>query len=142
MLRTERSDGLRSPGGRCCGRRRDLGAGAGAGRQRLPHAFRRARIRLGSWESVLRAASKTPRVARLSDDDKDQPQRGLATGVPLNVIQRQLGHRNLVVTSIDLQGIDPDEIIQTVHGRRPPMIPASFGLTLPDSRVQPGDPAF
>ena len=63
-------------------------------------------------------------------------------GIPLNVIQRQLGHRNLGVTSIDLQGIDPDEVIQTVHGRRPPMIPASFGLTLPDSRVQPGDPAF
>ena len=52
-------------------------------------------------------------------------------GVPLNVIQRQLGHRNLGVTSIYLQGIDPDEIIQTVHGRRPPMIPASVGLTLP-----------
>ena len=43
-------------------------------------------------------------------------------GVPLNVIQRQLGHRNLGVTSIYLQGIDPDEIIQTVHARRPPMI--------------------
>src|SRR3954454_7801560 len=36
-------------------------------------------------------------------------------GVPLNVIQRQLGHRNLGVTSIYLQAIDPDEIIQTVH---------------------------
>jgi hypothetical protein len=34
-------------------------------------------------------------------------------GVPLNVIQRQPGHRNLGVTSIYLQGIDPDEIIQT-----------------------------
>jgi hypothetical protein len=50
-------------------------------------------------------------------------------GVSLNVIQRQFGHRNLGVTSIYLQGIDPDEIIQTVHGRRPPMIPASVGLT-------------
>src|SRR3954463_2751373 len=55
----------------------------------------------------------------------------LREGVPLNVIQRQLGHRNLGVTSIYLQGIDPDEIIQTVHGRRPPMIRASVGLTLP-----------
>jgi len=55
-------------------------------------------------------------------------------GVPLNVIQRQLGHRNLGVTSIDLQGIDPAEIIETVHSRRPPMIPASVGLTLPRSR--------
>lgn len=52
-------------------------------------------------------------------------------GVPLNVIQRQLGHRNLGVTSIYLQGIDPDEIIETVHGRRQPMIPASAGLALP-----------
>jgi len=55
-------------------------------------------------------------------------------GVPLNVIQRQLGHRNLGVTSIYLQGIDADEIIQTVHGRRPPMIPGSVGLTLPRRR--------
>jgi hypothetical protein len=52
-------------------------------------------------------------------------------GVPLNVIQRQLGHRNLGVTSIYLQGIDPGEIIETVHARRPPMIPASAGLALP-----------
>jgi site-specific recombinase XerD len=51
--------------------------------------------------------------------------------VPLNVIQRQLGHRNLGVTSIYLQGIDPNEIIQTVHARRQPMIPASAGLALP-----------
>ena len=35
------------------------------------------------------------------------------------------------MTSIYLQGIDPDEIIQTVHARRPPMIPASVGLALP-----------
>ena len=54
----------------------------------------------------------------------------LREGVPLNVIQRQLGHRNLGVTSIYLQGIDPDEIIQTVHARRAPLIPASVGLAL------------
>jgi integrase/recombinase XerD len=30
-------------------------------------------------------------------------------GVPLNTIQRQLGHANLGTTSIYLQGIDPDE---------------------------------
>jgi integrase/recombinase XerD len=51
-------------------------------------------------------------------------------GVPLNVIRRQLGHRNLGVTSNYLQGIDPNEIIDTVHGRRQPMIPASAGLVL------------
>src|SRR3954462_10259554 len=58
----------------------------------------------------------------------------LREGVPLNVIQRQLGHRNLGVTSIYLQGIDPEEIIQTVHARRPPMIPASMELTLQHGR--------
>ena len=36
-------------------------------------------------------------------------------GVPLNVIQRQLGHANLGITSIYLQGIDTDEM----HCHRP-----------------------
>jgi len=49
-------------------------------------------------------------------------------GVPLNVIQRQLGHANLRVTSIYLQGIDSAEIINAVHARRAPMMPASAGL--------------
>jgi site-specific recombinase XerD len=49
-------------------------------------------------------------------------------GVPLNVIQRQLGHTNLGVTSIYLQGIDNAEIIATVHARTAPMIPASTRL--------------
>ena len=51
-------------------------------------------------------------------------------GVPLNIIQRQLGHTDLGVTSIYLQGIDNTEIINTIHARRPPMMPASAGLTL------------
>ncbi len=50
-------------------------------------------------------------------------------GVPINIIQRQLGHANLGVTSVYLQGIDTSEIISAVHTRRPPMIPASAGLT-------------
>ncbi len=41
-------------------------------------------------------------------------------GVPLVVIQRQLGHVNLGITSIYLQGIDNAEIIDTVHHRPPP----------------------
>jgi site-specific recombinase XerD len=44
-------------------------------------------------------------------------------GVPLIVIQRQLGHSNLGITSIYPQGIDNAEIIDTVHARRAPMIP-------------------
>jgi len=56
-------------------------------------------------------------------------------GVALNVIQRRLGHTNLGVTSIDLQGIDNAEIIAAVHARRAPMISATTGLTLyPRSR--------
>jgi integrase/recombinase XerD len=44
-------------------------------------------------------------------------------GVPLIVVQRQLGHSNLGITSIYLQGIDNAEIIDPVHARRAPMIP-------------------
>jgi site-specific recombinase XerD len=51
-------------------------------------------------------------------------------GVPLNIIQRQLGHANLGTTSIYLQGIDPEEIIGAVRVRRAPMMSASAGLQL------------
>jgi site-specific recombinase XerD len=49
-------------------------------------------------------------------------------GVSLNVIQRQLGHANLGITSIYLEGIDAGEIIETVHGRSAPLIPAATAL--------------
>jgi site-specific recombinase XerD len=49
-------------------------------------------------------------------------------GVPLIVIQRQLGHSNLGITSIYLQGIDNAEIIETVRARRQPIIPVSTSL--------------
>ena len=49
-------------------------------------------------------------------------------GVPLNVIQRQLGHANLGVTPIYLQGIDSGEVIETVRTRRAPVIPAAAAL--------------
>src|SRR3954451_24177989 len=51
-------------------------------------------------------------------------------GVPLNIIQRQLGHANLATTSISLQGIDTEEIIATVHAPRAPMMSATAGLQL------------
>jgi hypothetical protein len=56
---------------------------------------------------------------------KTQPRASLECdeGVPLNVIQRQLGHTNLGVTSIYLQGVDNAEIIATVHARRAPRFP-------------------
>jgi len=51
-------------------------------------------------------------------------------GVSLNVIQRQLGHANLGITSVYLEGIDNAEIIDAVHARRPPMLPATAGPAL------------
>lgn len=49
-------------------------------------------------------------------------------GLPINVIQRQLGHANLGVTSIYLEGIDNGEVIETVRTRWPPVIPAAAAL--------------
>ncbi len=51
-------------------------------------------------------------------------------GVPLPIIQRQLGHSYVSTTSIYLQGIDVEEIIATIHNRRAPMMHASAGLQL------------
>jgi site-specific recombinase XerD len=51
-------------------------------------------------------------------------------GIPLNVVQRQLGHSNLGVTSIYLQGIENAEIIAIVHTRKAPMTPASTRVRL------------
>jgi hypothetical protein len=42
------------------------------------------------------------------------------------VIQRQLGHSNLGITSVYLQGIDNTEIIETVHA--PPDDPGQRSL--------------
>ncbi|HEV2771567.1 MAG TPA: hypothetical protein VGV57_01850 [Thermoleophilaceae bacterium] len=58
------------------------------------------------------------------------PSRWPARGVPLNIIQRQLGHTDLGVTSTYLQGIDKAEIVNAVHARRAPMMRASAGLRL------------
>ena len=51
-------------------------------------------------------------------------------GVPLIVSQRQLGHTNLGITSIYLEGIDSTEIIDTVHAHRAPMIPVHSSLSI------------
>ncbi len=68
--------------------------------------------------TTLRAAPTAPRPRRRDGRE----------GVPLNVIQRQLGHANLGVTSVYLQGIDNSEIIDTVHARPAPTLPASAKL--------------
>lgn len=49
-------------------------------------------------------------------------------GGAVNIIQRQ--HTHLCTTSAYLQGIDPSEIIDAVHSRRPPTISATAGLAL------------
>ena len=51
-------------------------------------------------------------------------------GIPLPLIQRQLGHSHLSTTGTYLEGINNEEIISTVHARRPPMMHASAGLAL------------
>jgi site-specific recombinase XerD len=52
-------------------------------------------------------------------------------GVPLLVIQRQLGHADLAIASVYLRGIDNTEIVHAVHERPAPMIPATNGLKIP-----------
>jgi site-specific recombinase XerD len=49
-------------------------------------------------------------------------------GISLILIQRQLGHADLAISSRYLRGIDNTEIIQAVHQRPEPMIPASRQL--------------
>jgi integrase/recombinase XerD len=51
-------------------------------------------------------------------------------GVPLIVIQRQLGHSDLGITSIYLEGIDNAEIVEAGHARRRAMVPVSASLHL------------
>ena len=50
-------------------------------------------------------------------------------GVPLLVIQRQLGHADLAVTWVYFRGIDNTGIVHG-HERPAPMIPATNGLRL------------
>jgi site-specific recombinase XerD len=45
-------------------------------------------------------------------------------GISLLIIQRQLEHADLAITSRYLRGIDNTEIIAAVYERRAPMIPA------------------
>jgi site-specific recombinase XerD len=48
-------------------------------------------------------------------------------GVPLVVIQRQLGHSNFGITSVYLQGATTRSI-EAVHARRAPMVPVHVKL--------------
>ena len=88
---------------------------APAARSQLRHVARQAGVRRRFAPHQLRHAHAV----------------GMAReGVPLIVIQRQLGHTNLGVTSIYLEGIDSTEIVDTVHARRAPMIPVHSSVRL------------
>jgi hypothetical protein len=76
-----------------------------------------------AWAAPFGAVSRRTSCATLTPSSSRE-------GVALNVIQRQLGHANLGTTSIDLQGIETEEIIATVHARRAPMMSATAGLQL------------
>ncbi len=77
-------------------------------RMQLHHAAARAEVRRRFAPHQLRHASRE--------------------GIPLLVIQRQLGHADLAMTSVYLRGIDNTEIVHAVHERPAPMIPAHNGL--------------
>jgi integrase/recombinase XerD len=95
--------------------------GATAGRPWSPSAVRMTLRSLASAAGVRRrVAPHQLRHAHAVEMARE--------GVPLNVIQRQLGHANLGITPIYVQGIDNSEIINTVHARPAPVLPASAGL--------------
>ena len=87
---------------------------ASAARKQLKHAATAARVRRRFAPHQLRHAHAIEMAHE---------------GIPLVVIQRQLGHANLGITSIYLQGIDSSEIIDTVHARPAPTISATAGLS-------------
>jgi integrase len=132
------------------GRRREVGMDASAWEQLQPWLERRRELQVGPLLCVITARradanGRRPRPRRVASHGRLS--RGAAPlraapaaarsrgrdgtgGVPLFVIQRQLGHSNLGITSVYLQGIDSGEIIETVHARRAPMLPVSAALRL------------
>jgi site-specific recombinase XerD len=103
-------------------------AGQAAGRATVLRAQRRhARAAVGGRRRPHRAARRRPEAGVRRRFAPHPLHHAHAVemareGVPLIVIQRQLGHTNLGITSIYLQGIDNAEIIDTVHARRTPMV--------------------
>src|SRR3954451_302237 len=101
-------------------------------------SFRRAVVPASSTERHAGGTGPTPPRARTYAGPPPEPVCGGSfaphqlrrvhavemadEGRPLVVIQRRLGHSNLGITSIELQGIDNAEIIDTVHARHAPMV--------------------
>jgi site-specific recombinase XerD len=138
------------------GKRREVGMDRWAWEQLSPWLRTRASLPIGALFCVLRGATKGRRCSAAGFRGqlrRTAVQSGVRRrfaphqlrhahavemsreGVPLVVIQRQLGHADLGITSTHLRGIDNTEIIHTVHERPAPMIPATNGLlTLSSTR--------
>jgi site-specific recombinase XerD len=133
------------------GRRREVGMDAWGWEQRRPWLNARAELPAGPlfciidgptrgrpWSDAAvrcefrRLAAQTGVRRRFAPHQlRHAHALGLAReGVPLNILQRQLGHVSLGTTSIYLQRIDPEEIIAAVRMRRAPMMSVSAGLRL------------
>ena len=90
------------------------------------------------WRPITATRSRGPRgcTAPLRTTPAPARSRGgdVARRGPTVVIQRQLGHADLAITSMYLRGIDNTEIVHAVHERPAPMIPATHGLGTPSMR--------
>ena len=121
------------------GRRREVGMDDWGWEQLRPWLAARAELPVGPLFCIVDGPHPGTRVVGGRRAERVPPRRGPAgvrrrfaphqlrhahahelarEGVPLNIIQRQLGHANLGTTSIYLQSIDPEEIIAAVHTPR------------------------
>jgi hypothetical protein len=48
--------------------------------------------------------------------------------VPVHILQRQLGHANLAVTTVYLSSVAPEEVLAAAHRRQPPAVAAAHVL--------------
>ena len=114
------------------GRRREVGMDEWAWEQLEPWTALRLELLVGPLLCVINGPTRgRPCVRRRFAPHQLRHAHAVEMaheGVSLIVIQRQLGHSNLGITSIYLQGIDNAEIIDTVHRRRTPMVPVSASL--------------
>jgi integrase len=97
----------------CCGARRGQPCAPAGIRSQLHHAAQAAGVR-------RRFALHQHRHAHAVEMSRE--------GIWLIVIQRQFGHADRAITFRYLRGIDNTEIIQAVHERPEPMVPASRRL--------------
>ena len=118
------------------GKRREVGMDRWAWEQLAPWLSARASLPVGAVFCVVRGPTRghpcsaaAIRVQLRNAAEKAGVRRRFAPhqlrhahavemsreGVPLLVIQRQLGHAHLGITSVYLRGIDNTEIIHTVH---------------------------